>query len=887
MGHEQCIHKNQTDIYGIGNVYGGIPTNLITNAVCFVILLVLFIFIRKRELEKTLKRIGNIVQQSEDISKWTQVFFGSKNSEQSINQDVPVEDATEEDDDAEDGNVPQEIQRNGTVVQIQENEDHNEEVVKRLKPIQATEEVKKRSSRSSVLSQLAESSGDSFFSWFIKTMTLSDEKMQELAGFDALQYLRFQRYLMVFVAFTSVLSITVILPLNFQGNLKGNNTDFGHTTLANLPGNSPYLWVHTTLAFILFPIAIFMMRHFSVALKFHENNLEISRTLVIEGVKKEARQEEKVAAHFKEAYPRFEVTDIKFAYDVAKLYTLSAELKNVSEAKVYGENRKERMGEDAEMIPYTCSRWCSCFCSPCVNKVSVVDYYKKEEERLDEEVKQATEKAKSSPLEMMFVTFSKINDSMRVFQDHNNGKSVVKYKHVPIFQWHSKPPESKVSDSLGVKKWKVWYAPPPSDMYWENLAMKRYWLLLRSVVVNFILLIVVLFLTTPEYITNRLQPILNYIYGSITNGTIAGNPIVIPTYITDFLPTLLLWSFTALLPLLVSYSIRYLGHWTRSGENHSIMRKTFWYLLVMVVIFPTFGFTTAEAYLQWVIQNQFMNSTETFQWECIFLPDSGAFFVNYVITSALIGCGLELMRIPEMLWYLIQACLSKSKAETPAIRRAVIYEFMYGEQYARLLLMFALVTMFSISCPLITPFGCIYFGFKHFVDRHNLAFVYAPSKINKKVHISAINFVILSVGLLQFFMVAFTILRSGEIANLTYLSKYTLALFVITINIFSAQVWAATCKKLSPIKYVDVLYNEDMDENNRPEYLPDVLKGKGLGLIKDSVPISGTIKRRSRRMANSVAPDDISLALEQEPSVTDSASPTFVKTEVLVNVDPE
>lgn len=486
---------------------------------------------------------------------------------------------------------------------------------------------------------------------------------------------------------------------------------------------------------------------------------------------------------------------------------------------------------------------------------------------------------------MMFVTFSKINDSMRVFQDHNNGKSVVKYKHVNIFQWNTKPPESTVSASLETKKWKVWYAPPPSDMYWENLAMKRYWLLLRSVIVNFILLIVVLFLTTPEYITNRLEPILNYIYGSITNGTIAGNTIVIPTYITDFLPTLLLWSFTALLPLLVSYSIRYLGHWTRSGENHSIMRKTFWYLLVMVVIFPTFGFTTAEAYLKWAFQNQFMNSTETFQWECIFLPDSGAFFVNYVITSALIGCGLELMRIPELLWYLIQACLSKSKAETPAIRRAVTYEFMYGEQYARLLLMFALVTMFSISCPLITPFGCIYFGLKHFVDRHNLAFVYAPSKINKKVHVSAINFVILSVGLLQFFMVAFTILRSGEFSNLTYLSKYTLALFVITINIFSAQVWAATCKKLSPIKYVDVLYNEDMDENYKAEYLPDVLK--------DSM-LSGTLRRRSRRVANAVVQDvgngsinvdEISLVLEPEHSVPDSATPTFVKD--LVNVDSE
>ena len=44
-----------------------------------------------------------------------------------------------------------------------------------------------------------------------------------------------------------------------------------------------------------------------------------------------------------------------------------------------------------------------------------------------------------------------------------------------------------------------------------------------------------------------------------------------------------------------------------------------------------------------------------FRWDCIFLPDSGAFFVNYVITAAMIGSGLELIRFPELFWYLIQA----------------------------------------------------------------------------------------------------------------------------------------------------------------------------------------------------------------------------------------
>ena len=80
------------------------------------------------------------------------------------------------------------------------------------------------------------------------------------------------------------------------------------------------------------------------------------------------------------------------------------------------------------------------------------------------------------------------------------------------------------------------------------------------------------------------------------------------------------------------------GHWTKSGENHAVMKKTFWFLLFMVVILPTFGFTTSVAYLENLIKNNNIN------WECIFLPDNGAFFVNYVITTAMIGSSLELIR---------------------------------------------------------------------------------------------------------------------------------------------------------------------------------------------------------------------------------------------------
>ncbi len=42
------------------------------------------------------------------------------------------------------------------------------------------------------------------------------------------------------------------------------------------------------------------------------------------------------------------------------------------------------------------------------------------------------------------------------------------------------------------------------------------------------------------------------------------------------------------------------------------------------------------------------------RWECVFLPDSGAFFVNYITTAALAGAGLELIRFPELFFYFVR-----------------------------------------------------------------------------------------------------------------------------------------------------------------------------------------------------------------------------------------
>lgn len=93
--------------------------------------------------------------------------------------------------------------------------------------------------------------------------------------------------------------------------------------------------------------------------------------------------------------------------------------------------------------------------------------------------------------------------------------------------------------------------------------------------------------------------------------------------VSSFLPTVLLISVAALMPVLVAKGESLVRHWTRSSLNRVVMRKTLLLLLLMVLILPSLGLTSAKAFLEWTV-----NRNETARWECVFLPDQVCIFIS-------------------------------------------------------------------------------------------------------------------------------------------------------------------------------------------------------------------------------------------------------------------
>ena len=107
---------------------------------------------------------------------------------------------------------------------------------------------------------------------------------------------------------------------------------------------------------------------------------------------------------------------------------------------------------------------------------------------------------------------------------------------------------------------------------------------------------------------------------------------------------------------------------------------------------------------------------------------------------------------------------------------------------------------FTLSIYFFTFFllGLIYLVLKHLVDKYNIYFAYGPSKIKKSIHTSAINFVLVSVVILQCTLLFYTILRQGMKSPLTL---YSIALLTLTAIFLVSNLVLRWFTDLSPIKY--------------------------------------------------------------------------------------
>uniref|UniRef100_A0A8C9T1L4 Transmembrane protein 63B n=1 Tax=Scleropages formosus TaxID=113540 RepID=A0A8C9T1L4_SCLFO len=592
-----------------------------------------------------------------------------------------------------------------------------------------------------------------------------DDEIREKCGEDAVHYLSFQRHIIGLLVVVGVLSVGIVLPVNFSGDLLENNAySFGRTTIANLSSGNNLLWLHTTFAFVYLLLTVYSMRRHTSKMHYKEDDLV---------------RERRCTGGRGQAYDNCIVLEARICYNVAKLMSLTTERKKAERSKKFFTDLMAREHMHTMINPKPCGHLCCCDIRGC-EREEAVTYYTKLEAKLKEECRKAKAEVNTKPLGMAFVTFQNEMMTAKILKDFNacdcHG---CKCRREPRF--------SSFSSSLKVHNWTVSYAPDPQNVYWEHLSVGGIVWWLRCFFINVILFILLFFLTTPAIIISTMDKF------NVTKPVeYLNNPII-----TQFFPTLLLWSFSALLPTIVYYSAFFEAHWTRSGENRTTMHKCYTFLIFMVLLLPSLGLTSLDVFFRWLFDQKFLEDAKI-RFECVFLPDNGAFFVNYVIASAFIGNAMDLLRIPGLLMYMIRLCMARSAAERRNVKRHQAYEFQFGAAYGWMMCVFTVVMTYSITCPIIVPFGLMYMLLKHLVDRYNMYYAYLPSKLDKKIHSGAVNQVVAAPILCLFWLLFFSTVRTGVTAPT---SVVTLIVLIITIIICLSHTCFGHFKYLSAHNY--------------------------------------------------------------------------------------
>ncbi|ELW49562.1 Transmembrane protein 63A [Tupaia chinensis] len=550
----------------------------------------------------------------------------------------------------------------------------------------------------------------------------SDDQILECCGEDAIHYLSFQRHIIFLLVVVSFLSLCVILPVNLSGDLLGNDPSYpSQPDGSHCPRSNDLLWLHTIFAVVYLLLTVGFMRHHTQSIKYKEENL-LRRTLFITGLPRDARKET-VESHFRDAYPTCEVVDVQLCYNVAKLIYLCKERKKTEKSLTYYTNLQAKTGQRTLINPKPCGQFCCCEVQWCEWE-DAVSYYTRMNDRLQARITEEEGHVQDQPLGMAFVTFQEKSMATYILKDFNACKC-------QGLRCKGEPQPSPYSRELCISKWTVTFAAYPEDICWKNLSIQglRWWL--QCLGINFTLFVGLFFLTTPSIILSTMDKF------NVTKPIHALNDPII----SQFFPTLLLWSFSALLPTMVYYSTLLESHWTKSGENWNMMTKIYIFLIFMVLILPSLGLTSA--------------------WQ--------------VVSEE-------------------QACkpLSTSSSQNQA------FEYEFGAMYAWMLCVFTVIMAYSITCPIIAPFGLIYILLKHLVDRHNLYFAYLPAKLEKRIHLAAVNQALAAPILCLFWLYFFSFLRLGIKAPSTL---FTFLVVLLTILVCLAYTCFGCFKHLSPLNY--------------------------------------------------------------------------------------
>lgn len=503
-------------------------------------------------------------------------------------------------------------------------------------------------------------------------------------------YLFYLRSIILFLGFVMVLCLGVLLPVNVTGHGSHavGTTFVQRASAASLDIGSARVWAITAVGTVIL-IAAHAFLHYLQLDAWRARQIHIERTaqrvLKVDNLPLTMVSAGPMIEYLKTIVEEEEIEFVNIITDLSSLLDFVNSLREVQAELVMLENKRDMDPQEIERL----------------------QNLRRNREPLEKLVANERARHERDPqgLGFAYVGFKTLESARRVFTQHQDRHRFYLsslLSAVPAL--HSNDPST----------WTMTYAPPPSDIVWENVGVAPVTGALRCMVANAVLIFLVFFVSLPATIVHQLEGILAE-GSSVFNSE--GSVAVVVAFFSKYISTLSLFVINQFYsPFLMSRTVAFERNDTHSKSWRSAFSKLSFFLLINLILLPTLALGTVR---QLVVMSaySYADSTLSHLFSRVLLTSSGQFFMQYLIHATLYNSALDLLQIPESIYSWWQR-RGRSPASTIPLQP---WRFELHKHYATALAVFALVLVYSLTVPLLVPLGFAYFVTTYAWHRWQLA----------------------------------------------------------------------------------------------------------------------------------------------------------------------
>ncbi|KAL9227874.1 hypothetical protein vseg_003515 [Gypsophila vaccaria] len=539
-----------------------------------------------------------------------------------------------------------------------------------------------------------------FLKWIPEALRMPEPELIEHAGLDSVAYIRI--YLLGLKIFVPIMALAfaVLLPVNWTGKMLDHSHDITFSkidklSISNIPPGSNRFWAHVALAYAsTFWVCYMLYKEYEIITTMRLEFIASADrrpdqfTVLVRNVPPDA--DESVSEHVEHFFCVNHADHYllhQVVYNANKLASLVDKKKSTRNWLVYYQNKYERKPSKKPTIKTGLwGLWGT--------RVDAIDYYTKEIDKLSEQEGAEREKVISDPeaiLPAAFVSFKTRWGAAVCAQTQQSSNPTI---------------------------WLTEWAPEPSDVYWNNLAIPYVNLNIRRLLMAVALFFLIFFFMVPitfvQSVANidGIEKVFPFLKKSIEKDSVK-------SFIQGYLPGIILKIFLLLIPMVIMLMSKIEGFTSFSYLERRSAAKYHLFILVNVFLGSIIAGTAFQNLDRFLKQS----ATEIPRIVGVSIPMKATFFITYVMVDGWASVAAEVLRlVPLVLFHIKNAVLVKTEQDRDEAMDPGFLDFPTYEP--RIQLYFLLGLVYCVVTPILLPFIIIFFAFAYLVFRHQIINVY-------------------------------------------------------------------------------------------------------------------------------------------------------------------